>query len=210
MGFFDKVFKDGIIPMATGLYIPSKIKDSIIKDPKIEGKKSGYSIAAEEYEPILEELKNEIKRTKLFFETEMSKKDKKVDIFIKKLQALEKEKKKYVKLLSDKKRELQETYNYETKYATATGSLFIGIGLYEFFYKRNFDKAEAEGYQEAKATYVKKISALKGQLTKLIKQYQSELNEHDAIFTETQKSISEIISEISRLKLDIAEIDLLL
>ncbi len=208
MGFLNKFFSkfnENSFKMTT---MAPYINKNMFKDPVIEGKKSGYSIAAEEYEVLYSELRDEYKKHKNFFEAEMSKSDSNLDIYINKLQLLEKEYKELQQLLKTKKRELQDNYCTEKNISKSAG--ILSVDVYGFFYKRKFKKAEADGYIEAKAIYKRKLSALKGQLTKLIRKSESELSEHKEIISETQISIVELISKISQIKLDIAEIDLLL
>lgn len=192
MGFFEHFNNKNRMNMITGAYFLPKEIENIIADPVTEGKKRGYQQAAKEFETVYSELKDEYNCAKMLFKAEFEKKDNQLNEYIKVLEALENEKYRLETEVKAKKESLDIT--------AANGALYI-----DFFsiLKNNnkFDKAKIDGYNEAKELYHRKLSSLKGQLTKLQTAANKTINEH-------QRLIMTTLSEISLLKTAIAEMKL--
>ena len=153
---------------------------TIFSDVKVEGKKRGYEKAAKEYERILEEIEwayNEtmdiIKKQGLFYRKTSEK-------LLKIATELNKENQEVNQSVESKTAEVSKKYNTSIdKISSAIGpgtqvftSLYSDMqtslidAVYEFR-KMQMDKAEQEGYQEAKEVYEKLIKEKKEKLSEL-------------------------------------------
>ncbi len=181
--------------MTTGVYFaPKDVYDAAKKDPVIEGKKRGYQQAAEEFEKIYRELKTEYDNAKELFKKQLAQKDKQLDEYIAVLEKLEKE-----KGILENELKAQEK-RLEVKISASAGFIYFDFSSILKNHPK-FDKAKIDGYNEAKAIYKRKLSYLKGQLTKLKNEANKTINEH-------QELIAMALSEISQLKMVIAEMKL--
>ena len=186
--------KKGLLMTTGPCFLPKEIVEAAKKDPIIEGKKIGYQQAAEEFEKVYNELKIKYDNAKKLFQKQITQKDKQLEEYLVALEKLEKEKSKL-----EKEFKTQES-RLEVKPEKAAGVIYFDL----FSILKNhpkFDKAKIDGYNEAKAIYMKKLSYLKEQLAKLRKEANTVINDH-------QELISLTLSEISQLKIVITEMKL--
>lgn len=187
--------KKGISMIAGVGVVPKEAIEASMKDPVIEGKKRGYQQAAEEFEKVYNELKIEYDNAKKLFERQIKQKDKELDTYISVLTILESEKEKWEQELKEQETRLDVTVN------TSGGFIYFD---FKSFIKNHpkFDQAKIEGYNEAKALYKRKLSYLKGKLKKLQKEADAAIVEHQALIAMT-------LSEITKIRMAIAEMKLI-
>ena len=186
--------KKGLLMTTGPCLLPKEVVEAAKKDPIIEGKKRGYQQAAEEFEKVYNELKIEYDNAKKLFKKQITQKDKQLEEYIVALEKLEKEKSKLENELKAQENRL------EVKSNQRAGLIYFDFSSILKNHPK-FDKAKIDGYNEAKAMYIKKLSYLKGQLTKLRNEANTVINEH-------QELISLTLSEISQLKIVITEMKL--
>jgi len=145
----------------------------------------------------------------------MQSKDGKLSELIKELQEAEKEENRLSGVLKRKQKKLVETISCTNKGldmgASYAPSPFSGslLGIYKHWYDEKFSKAESEGYMEATKLYQNKLKKLENDLDKLIEQFKSEISNHDSIINDTINELSQKLSTIARLKMEIANLNLI-
>lgn len=219
MGIKDDITLLGIKLRGWKWEIEDKLNDQrdamvrrITTDPYIEGKKSGYEKAADEYKSVYEALKRQYKQAEKLLITQIQEKDNNLVNLVNELKRYEKMEEKYKRRLNEILQQLstvseKASYIDESKIQASLGGNLIYI--IKPLYEKKFDKAEREGYEEAKEAYQKKISKLKRDLKKLIKKSEQELAKHDELISKTILCINEKLSSIAKLRMQIAEIKLL-
>ncbi len=168
------------------------------KDPVTAGKKAGYARAAEEFRPILASLRRQCTKLKKDHESNRFEFDKYTDHLLKKLKRLEEEKERLKKIRSEKSNEIEEKYGVEITQA-------LGMFVLDFswlFKKYKFNKAEIEGYEEARTIFEEKIKKEKEKIAELKKNCDKETKRAMTLITD-------ILNEIALIKIDIAQIELI-
>lgn len=206
MGIFNDFYdKYGVSPFTLGIpgsfFAPSFLK----KDPRIEGKKAGYKRAAEEYEPICNRLEEEYIILKDILEIKIEKVDSKLMKLISYLQEIEDEKKIYEKILSQKRREI----NLESEMTVGMTGMLVSYGIIKKIYEHKFNKAEIEGYEEARELYERKISDLKDKIEELQHSSKIVIENHENLVAKTLSSIAENMVDIAKIRFSIADLNLL-
>ncbi len=169
------------------------------KDPITAGKKAGYARAAEEFKPILARLRRQCATLRKEHENNKLEFDKYSEYLLKKLKRLEKEKEQLEKIRSEKSSEMDK------KYGTETTQRF-GMLVFDFSFllkKYRFNKAEIEGYEEARIIFEEKIEKEKEKIIDLKKNCDKDTKKAMSLITD-------ILNEIALIKLDIAQIELII
>lgn len=169
------------------------------KDPVLAGKKAGYARAADEFKPILASLRRQCTKLRKDHENNRLEFDKYAEKLLEKLKRLEEERERLKKIRSEKSNEMDEKYGTETSQAT-------GMIVFDFsflFKKYKFNKAEFEGYEEARIIFEEKIAKEKEKIAELKKNCDKDVKKAITLITE-------ILNEIALIKLDIANIELII
>lgn len=169
------------------------------KDPIIEGKKAGYARAAEEFKPILANLRRQCTRLMKEHDNNKLEFDKYSENLLKKLKRLEEEKKRLVKIRNEKSRDMDEKYGTDT--AQTAGMLVFDFSI--LFRKYKFKKSELEGYEEARGIFEEKIKKEKEKIAVLKKRCDKDTRKAMTLITD-------ILNEIAMIKLEIAQIELIM
>ena len=134
---------------------------TIFSDVKTEGRKKGYNRAAQEYEPVLaevewayDEIVATIKKQGVFYRQTSEK-------ILGVASKLNEENEEIKENIRNKTVKVSEKYNM----SIAGVSSIIGMGRNPFI--SQMDKAEQEGYQEAKEVYEQAITTKKKELKQL-------------------------------------------
>lgn len=169
------------------------------KDPVIAGKKAGYARAADEFKPILASLRRQCTKLRKDHENNRLEFDKYAEQLLKKLKRLEEERERLKKIRSEKSSEMDEKYGTETSHSS-------GMIVFDFSFllkKYRFNKAELEGYEEARIIFEEKIAKEKEKIAELKKYCDKDIKKAMTLITD-------ILNEIAMLKLDIAQIELII
>lgn len=184
-----------------------RIKEQIeiIKDPVTKGKKDGYSRAAKEFEPVLIKMREECESIRNLHIKNKKEQDKYSDELLDKLKTLE-----------EKKMQLNKINEERTKGVEShlgMGSAFLALdGPFEFLdifnpllllQKSRYNKAEVEGYKEARKVFKEKIDIEKNKIIEL----KNECNED---MKKILQFIADILNEIACVELRIAEMKLVI
>lgn len=207
MGFFN------LFPGSQGPSIFDVIDfvDAVTSDPETDGKKDGYERAANEYEPIYQELKKEYDSAILEIQMQKRNYDIESDAQIIYLAQLEK-----------KRDSLQQKVSYKAKkVASEQGvsvsslmSSFSSIGvvrdtswdMMRFITDSKMRKrkeAERAGYSEAKQLYERKLRSLRDKLTQEKVNASRQLKDYAEL-------IAKVLAEIEDAKMKIADLEIVL
>ncbi len=185
--------------------------DSITSDPEVDGKKDGYERAANEYEPIYQELKkeydsaiSEIKRLKQNYDTASSAKIE------------------YLAQLEKKRDSLQERVNYKAKQIASEHGISVSSLMSSFSNTgvvqdtswdimrfitdsrmRKRKEAEKVGYSEAKRLYEEKLKSLRDKLERVKANASRQLKDYAEL-------ISKVLAEIEDIQIKIADLEIVL
>lgn len=219
MGIFNKGVFNGLFdmgPFGTGPDIIDKV-EMLFTDVEKEGKKKGYSRAAEEYGKVFRSIESEYKQAKELIESQKNMYDMQSDALIEKLEALEKQKRRLENQVEQKTKAVSEKYDISVSQVkeglnSSTGLIASepwgspGSILLDIAYDHKVKKlreAERDGYLEAKKLYEEKIGKLKKELEELKRKGSAEIQE-------MSNMIIEIIDAIADEQMKIAELKILL
>lgn len=202
-----EIHKKGMFsPLLSVAALPlSKDEIEIIKDPITKGKKDGYSRAAKEFEPALIKMREECESIRNIHIKNKKEQDKYSDELLDKLKTLEEKKMHLNKIFEER------TKSVESQFGMATGSLALN-GPFEFLdvfnpllllRKSRYNKAEVEGYKEARGIFEEKIVIEKNKIIEL----KNECNED---MKKILQFIADILNEIACVELRIAEMKLMI
>lgn len=186
--------------------------DMIFTDVETEGKKQGYERAAKEYEIVFEELENTYKEVKRIISLQQNELDNRSDKLIEKLSQLEKEKEYLMSKVNNKSNKVSKVYNIplsQVRSCMNSGSLLTsttGVGILDMIYnykEKKLKAAEKRGYLEAKELYEEKLRKMRNELVILKQKSNRKIQEMtDLIF--------EVLDEITKTQIQIAELSILL
>lgn len=219
MGIFNKGVFNGLFdmgPFGTGPDIIDKV-EMLFTDVEKEGKKKGYSRAAEEYGKVFRSIESEYKQAKELIESQKNMYDMQSDALIEKLEALEKQKRRLENQVEQKTKAVSEKYDISVSQVkeglnSSTGLIASepwgspGSILLDIAYDHKVKKlreAERDGYLEAKKLYEEKIGKLKKELEELKRKGSAEIQE-------MSNMIIEILDAIADEQMKIAELEILL
>jgi len=215
--FFTEVIKLDEIRTVTGevsdFYDRIGFLGKLMTDPVYEGKKRGYNRAAREYTYAFSKIEQQYNTAKEFYQKQRNTYDFKADTFIQMLEELEKQRKYLEKQVT------QRTHDASSKTGISVPSIisgFSGIGYASFsssstvyfkevpsIFDRRLNKAEKEGYLEARNEFLNKIEALKQDLKELRIQGDKDIKKY-------QDMIDDILCDITTEQLKIADLSLLI
>jgi len=219
MGLFNK--KSGITSSLGGLVFRSIFDngpsttdkvDMLFTDVETDGKKKGYSRAAEEYGKVFRSIESEYKQAKELIESQKNMYDAQSDALIEKLEALEKQKSRLENQVKQKTKAVSEKYDIpvsQVQGSLAAGTLIAGpatvdiLGMIYRHKEKKLREAEHRGYLEAKDLYEAKIDKLKKELAELRNRGSAEIEKMTSM-------ISEILAVIADEQMKIAELKILL
>lgn len=198
---------EGVWTMTTGMpFSLKRMFEKASKDPVTEGKKSGYKRAAQEYQRVYVSIKNRYERLNNKIDCAFRGETGKFADLNKYLISLEAQRKALENEI-DKRRSavLDDT-------GTLGGAMLFSESLFELLlekvWKRKFDKAEIEGYTEAKELYEEKLQKLKAEFECQLEEKKKRLNNQKSINRLVVDSIKAEIEKISELKLALADFEL--
>lgn len=209
---------DGLVDITfqTGSDIIDKV-EMLFTDAKEEGKKRGYSLAAEEYGKAFRSIESEYKQAKELIESQKNMYDMQSDALIEKLEELEKQKRRLENQVEQKTKAVLEKYDISVSQVKeglnssagliasepwgSPGSILLDIA-YDHKAKK-LREAERDGYLKAKKLYEEKIGKLKKELEELKRKGSAEIQE-------MSNMIIEILDAIADEQMKIAELEILL
>lgn len=217
MGIFNKGVFNGLFdmgPFGTGPDIIDKV-EMLFTDVEKEGKKKGYSRAAEEYGKVFRSIESEYKQTKELIESQKNMYDMQSDALIEKLEALEKQKRRLENQVEQKTKAVSEKYDISVSQVkeglnSSTGLIASepwgspGSILLDIAYDHKVKKlreAERDGYLEAKKLYEEKIGKLKKELEELKRKGSAEIQEMSNMIIEILDAIADEQMKIAELKI---------
>lgn len=217
MGIFNKGVFNGLFdmgPFGTGPDIIDKV-EMLFTDVEKEGKKKGYSRAAEEYGKVFRSIESEYKQAKELIESQKNMYDMQSDALIEKLEALEKQKRRLENQVEQKTKAVSEKYDISVSQVkeglnSSTGLIASepwgspGSILLDIAYDHKVKKlreAERDGYLEAKKLYEEKIGKLKKELEELKRKGSAEIQEMSNMIIEILDAIADEQMKIAELKI---------
>lgn len=216
MGFFNK--KSGITSLGglvfgnifdNGPSIIDKV-DMLLTDVETEGKKKGYSRAAEEYGKVFRSIQSEYKQAKELIESQKNTYDAQSDTLIEKLEALENQKRRLENQVKQKTKAVSEKYDIpvsQVQGSLAAGTLITGpatvdiLGMIYRHKEKKLREAEQRGYLEAKELYESKIDKLKKELAELKSNGSADIKKMVSMIGEILDAIAEEQMKIAELKI---------
>ena len=211
MGIFNnRGILNGLFDMDEPFWKKPSIIDTVVEE---EGKKAGYSRAAEECGKAFKFIESEYKWVKELIELQKNMYDMQSDALIEKLEALENQKDRFQNQTEQKIKEVSEKYGIsvsQLQRAFIAGNI-IDSALITLIQTKSIliDKikkyivAELIGYLEATKTYKNKIDKLKIELEELMRKGSAEIQEMSDM-------IIEILDAIADEQMKIAELEILL
>lgn len=220
--FFDELLK--VHDVKSAPLETSDISDRIGKiemlftDPVYEGKKRGYDRAAREYRIAYLKMEDKYNKALEELSSKRNEYDSRTDRFISHLKELENQKAELKILISKKQVEISKQKNVSIsdikKYTSAISTLQKCEASYSGFdtsllcliYKSKEKKmiqAEHDGYIEARSVHNEKLEILK-------ENFKKEINKLNANIKELGETILEVLDEISKIQMEIADLKLLL
>ena len=185
--------------------------DAVTSDPETDGKKDGYERAANEYEPIYQELKKEYDSAILEIQRQKRNYDVESDAKIGYLAQLEK-----------KRDSLQERVNYKAKQVASEHGVSVSSLMGSFSSAgvvrdtswdmmrfitdsrmRKRKEAEKAGYSEAKRLYEEKLKSLRDKLEQEKSNASRQLRDYAEL-------ISKVLAEIEDTQMKIADLEIVL
>ena len=181
-----------------------------MEDVVTEGKKRGYTKAAAEYEKTYRAVEAEYHKTIQLLTNQKLGKDEKFQSLIQSLQQLEEE-----------GNSLEQKFRRDVDYAAVrhgipntkimlafsgssidiSGDLYYG-GILDLLCsdkEKKLKKAEAEGYQEAKEMFLKKLSKKQAEMDAAVNKAQGELTQITGLIKKTLKAIADEETKIAEL-----------
>lgn len=213
--FFTEILKLEEIHASTGevsdFYDRMGFIDKILTDPVYEGKERGYKRAAREYTYAFSQVEQQYNTAMEFYRNQKTAYDRKTDTFIQMLDTLEKQ-----------RESLEKQVSQNVKTASAKTGLSVGAikgafsaSCYAFrdiptvfdslpsIYDMRMQKAEKDGYLEARAEFLSKIEKLKQNLRDLCVQGDNDIKKY-------QSMIEDVLCDITDEQLKIADLRLLI
>ncbi|CVI73583.1 hypothetical protein BN3660_03172 [Eubacteriaceae bacterium CHKCI004] len=189
----------------------------LFTDVEKEGKKEGYTKAAAEYEQAFCAIESEYKETMELVEYKKNIYSIQVDVLIDRLEELKCQKANLMKQVMKKTKDVSIKYNIPLSQGLGASGLMSSavvmnhipittIEVLNLVYKhkeRKFLEAKRKGYLEAKELYETKIEKLKQDLIEL-------KNKGNDDTQKLYKMINEILDEIAKEQMMIAELQILL
>lgn len=217
MGILGREILNGLFdmgPFGTGPDIIDKV-EMLFTDVEKEGKKKGYSRAAEEYGKVFRSIESEYKQAKELIESQKNMYDMQSDALIEKLEALEKQKRRLENQVEQKTKAVSEKYDISVSQVkeglnSSTGLIASepwgspGSILLDIAYDHKVKKlreAERDGYLEAKKLYEEKIGKLKKELEELKRKGSAEIQEMSNMIIEILDAIADEQMKIAELKI---------
>lgn len=184
--------------------IPEQVK-IIFSDAKTEGKKRGYERAAQEYKRVLEEVEWNYKEISKIIKKHGEFYDWKSAKLLGIATDLKEEKEKVEKKVESKTKEVSRKYDIPiVGVSSAIGmgmnpcmelnpylQVSAALGMVYEYKKRQMDKAEQEGYQEAKELYEQKIKYMKRKLKRLEREADEEIKAMMHLISDTIDALVE-------------------
>lgn len=186
--------------------------DMLLTDVETEGKKKGYSRAANEYSKVFRSIESEYKQARELIELQKNMYDAQSNALIEKLEALENRKRQLENQVKQKTKAVSEKYDIpfsQVQGSLATGTLITGpatidiLGIMYRHKEKKLYEAEQRGYLEAKELYEAKIDELKKELEELRSKGSANIKEMIGM-------IGEILDAIADEQMKIAELKILL
>lgn len=187
--------------------------DMLFTDAETEGKKQGYTRAADEYTRILESLEKEYASVICTLRGNRHNAAEKMERLCEKLQDLTRTKDKLAQEADRKADRFSMTFGVpvcEVKQCIAgphnPAMPAITFGALDLVYRskqRKLAQAEQKGYVEAKQEFEKKTAKLRAELRQIIEKSQEEMREYAEL-------CEDILNETARVKAQIAEFNILL
>lgn len=207
MGLFD-LFPGRSTP---NLFDVVKFVDAVTSDPVTEGKKDGYERAANEYEPIYQELKKEYEQAIAEIQRQRNAYDRQSDESISYLAQLEKERDRMQASVNDKARQVASNYGISVSSLMGSFSSTNVVrdtrwDMMNFITDSRMQKrkvAEKAGYSEAKQLYERKLNSLHDKLNIEKENGSKQLKEYADL-------IANILKEIENEKIKIADLKIAL
>lgn len=198
----------------------------MFKDASIEGKKHGCIRAAKEFEPVYNELKQKMEKTKSEIIEEQRERTAEATPFAYKIDELKAEKDTLERTIQEKINSLSEKMNVSREAISSDlniGTLFAssscilsplaGMLLTDIIYEhklKNWRKAELEGYEEVKEQYTKKINTLNEEFNRLVEEAKKVRKDFNKLMIDMIDEIKKLLSEISQLQIKNAQLSILL
>ena len=186
--------------------------EMLFTDVEEEGRKRGYSRAAEEYGKVFRSIESEYKQAKELIESQKNMYDIQSDALIEKLAALENKKRRLENQVEQKTKAVSEKYDIPisaVKECVASNSMIgmsVTMSILGAIYdhkEKKLREAEERGYSEAKKLYEEKIGKLKKELEELKRKGSAKIQE-------MSNMIIEILDAIADEQMKIAELEILL
>lgn len=216
MGLFDKkgILGGSIFNPMGGIFsnepsIVDKI-DMLLTDVETEGKKKGYSRAAEEYGKVFRSIESEYKQAKELIESQKNMYNAQSDTLIEKLEALENQKRRLENQVKQKTKAVSEKYDIpvsQVQGSLAAGTLITGpatvdiLGMIYRHKEKKLREAEQRGYLEAKELYESKIDKLKKELAELKSKGSADIKKMVSMIGDILDAIAEEQMKIAELKI---------
>lgn len=186
--------------------------EMLFTDVEEEGRKRGYSRAAEEYGKVFRSIESEYKQAKELIESQKNMYDIQSDALIEKLEALENKKRRLENQVEQKTKAVSEKCDIPisaVKECVASNSMIgmsVTMSILGAIYdhkEKKLREAEERGYSEAKKLYEEKIGKLKKELEELKRKGSAKIQE-------MSNMIIEILDAIADEQMKIAELEILL
>lgn len=219
MGILGRTILNGIFDIAfqTGPFFIDKV-EMLFTDVEEEGKKRGYSRAAEEYGKVFRSIESEYKQAKELIESQKNMYDIQSDALIEKLEALENQKHRLENQVEQKTKAVSEKYdisvsqvkmglNYNYCNKLMNGAVNGPESIFDMLDRacdrkvKKLLEAERDGYLEAKKLYEEKIGKLKKELEELKRKGSAEIQEMSDMIIEILDAIADEQMKIAELKI---------
>ncbi len=183
----------------------------LFKNVEIEGKKQGYKRAASEYEKAFAQITKSYQLAREQAEMEQIDYNDQVEVLTKQLCALEKQKSLLKRQFGQKVAKVSSKYNLavetvqnmaETGRVLASDVFFITSYIHGYK-DRKLQKAEQEGYREARSLYEEKIEKIKGNLQELKRMANADIKK-------LLDLIDDLLEAIAEERMKIADLNVLL
>ena len=174
--------------------------EMLFTDVEEEGRKRGYSRAAEEYGKVFRSIESEYKQAKELIESQKNMYDIQSDALIEKLEALENKKRRLENQVEQKTKAVSEKYDIPisaVKECVASNSMIgmsVTMSILGAIYdhkEKKLREAEERGYSEAKKLYEEKIGKLKKELEELKRKGSAKIQEMSNMIIEILDAIAD-------------------
>ena len=188
--------------------------DMLFTDVETEGRKNGYTRAAEEYEKAFCSVKEEYKQVKELIGFQKDTHDIQLEALMEKLELLEEEVRRLENQVEENTKAVAHKYDipvsqvrgFVSSGTLITGSMIGAACILALIYeqkKRKLQKAEQQGYLEAREVFETKINKEKRKLEKLKEKGEKEIRE-------LVNMVGEVLDDIAEEQMKIAELKILL